>query len=43
MASSTSCSQWRVGGGGVEFDKIILVALYSLGGDEWQADIAVDF
>lgn len=42
MASSTSCSQWRVGGGGVEFDKIILVALYSLGGDEWQADIAVD-
>ncbi len=43
MASSTTCSQWKIGNGGVEFDKIILVALYSLGGDIWQADIAVDF
>lgn len=43
MSSSTSCPQWKVGNGGIEFDKIILVALYSVGADVWQADIAVDF
>lgn len=42
MTSSTTCPQWKVGNGGIEFDKILLVALYSLGGDVWQADIAVD-
>ncbi|KAF9442244.1 hypothetical protein P691DRAFT_779494 [Macrolepiota fuliginosa MF-IS2] len=43
MTSSTTCSQWKVGNGGIEFDKIVLVGLYSLGSDVWQADIAVDF
>ncbi|KAF9444934.1 hypothetical protein P691DRAFT_676670 [Macrolepiota fuliginosa MF-IS2] len=43
MSSSTTCPQWKVGNGGIEFDKIVLVALYSVGADVWQADIAVDF
>ncbi|KAF5362300.1 hypothetical protein D9756_002047 [Leucocoprinus leucothites] len=43
MSSSTTCPQWKVGNGGIQFEKIILVGLYSIGTDVWQADIAVDF
>ncbi|KXN90313.1 hypothetical protein AN958_04346 [Leucoagaricus sp. SymC.cos] len=42
MSSSVSSQQWKIGNGGIEFDEIILVALYSIGGDVWQADVAVD-
>ncbi|KAF5361897.1 hypothetical protein D9756_002036 [Leucocoprinus leucothites] len=42
MASSTSCPQWKIGNGGIEFEKIVLVALYSIGDNVWQADVAVD-
>jgi hypothetical protein len=43
MSSSTSRPEWRIGDKAIQFEKIILVALYSLGSDVWQADIAVDF
>ncbi|KAJ3573839.1 hypothetical protein NP233_g2171 [Leucocoprinus birnbaumii] len=43
MTSSTTCPQWKIGSGGVQFEKIVLVGLYSVGADVWQADIAVDF
>ncbi|KXN90319.1 hypothetical protein AN958_04352 [Leucoagaricus sp. SymC.cos] len=41
-SSSTTCPQWKVGNSGIEFEKIILVGLYDLGGGVWQADVAVD-
>lgn len=43
MSSSTSRPEWKIGDKAIEFEKIILVALYSLGSDVWQADLAVDF
>ncbi|KXN90324.1 hypothetical protein AN958_04357 [Leucoagaricus sp. SymC.cos] len=43
MSSPTTAPRWKVGNGGIEFDKIILVGLYNIGLDVWQADVAVDF
>ncbi|KAJ3573844.1 hypothetical protein NP233_g2166 [Leucocoprinus birnbaumii] len=42
-SSSTTCPQWKVGSGAIEFEKIVLVGLYSTGAGVWQADLAVDF
>ncbi|KAE9404181.1 hypothetical protein BT96DRAFT_955715 [Gymnopus androsaceus JB14] len=35
--------QWRIGHGGITFDKLILVSLWNPFEDAWQADVAVDF
>jgi len=42
MSSTTTCSRWKIGNEGIKFEKIVLIGLYSIGGDVWQADIAVD-
>jgi len=42
MSSTTTCSRWKISNEGIRFETIVLVGLYSIGGDVWQADIAVD-
>lgn len=42
MSSAATCTRWKIGNGGVQYEKIILVGLYNIGSDVWQADIAVD-
>ncbi|KXN90320.1 hypothetical protein AN958_04353 [Leucoagaricus sp. SymC.cos] len=41
--SSTSNPQWQISQRTVPFERIFLVALYSIGDGIWQADVAVDF
>ncbi|KXN90314.1 hypothetical protein AN958_04347 [Leucoagaricus sp. SymC.cos] len=41
--SSTSNSQWQINERTIPFERIFLVALYSIGDGIWQADVAVDF
>ncbi|KAJ3573843.1 hypothetical protein NP233_g2161 [Leucocoprinus birnbaumii] len=41
--SSTTNPQWQIGQQNIPFERIFLVALYSLGDGVWQADVAVDF
>lgn len=41
--SSTTNRRWRISQETIPFDKIFLIALYSLGNGIWQADMAVDF
>ncbi|KAF5362296.1 hypothetical protein D9756_002043 [Leucocoprinus leucothites] len=41
--SSTTNPQWQISQQTIPFEKIFLVALYSLGDGIWQADVAVDF
>jgi len=42
MSATTTCSRWKIGSDGIGFEKIVLVGLYSIGGDVWQADVAID-
>ncbi|KAF9450690.1 hypothetical protein P691DRAFT_664746 [Macrolepiota fuliginosa MF-IS2] len=41
--SSTTNPQWQISQRTIPFEKIFLVALYSIGDGIWQADVAVDF
>ncbi|KAF9442248.1 hypothetical protein P691DRAFT_739131 [Macrolepiota fuliginosa MF-IS2] len=41
--TSSTNPQWVISPRGIRFDKIVLVALYHIGDDVWQADLAVDF
>ncbi|EKM81472.1 hypothetical protein AGABI1DRAFT_105050 [Agaricus bisporus var. burnettii JB137-S8] len=41
--SSTTNGQWQINQTKIPFEKIFLVALYSIGDGIWQADVAVDF
>jgi len=41
--SSTTNRRWQISQRTVSFNKIFLIALYSLGNGIWQTDIAVDF
>lgn len=41
--TTSTNTQWEITPKGIGFDKMILVALYHVGDDVWQADIAVDF
>ncbi|KAF5362299.1 hypothetical protein D9756_002046 [Leucocoprinus leucothites] len=41
--SSTTNPQWQISQQTIPFERISLVALYSIGDGIWQADVAVDF
>ncbi|EKM81476.1 hypothetical protein AGABI1DRAFT_105053 [Agaricus bisporus var. burnettii JB137-S8] len=41
--STTTNPQWQINQTRIPFERIFLVALYSIGDDVWQADVAVDF
>jgi hypothetical protein len=41
--TSTTNPQWQISEKAIPFERIFLVALYSLGDDLWQADVAVEF
>ncbi|KXN90315.1 hypothetical protein AN958_04348 [Leucoagaricus sp. SymC.cos] len=41
--SSSTNAQWEISSKAVQYDKIVLVALYHVGDDVWQVDLAVDF
>ncbi|KAF5361901.1 hypothetical protein D9756_002038 [Leucocoprinus leucothites] len=41
--AAASDPQWEISARGIRYDKIVLVALYHVGDDVWQVDLAVDF
>ncbi|KAJ3573842.1 hypothetical protein NP233_g2162 [Leucocoprinus birnbaumii] len=41
--ASSNNPQWEISTKGIRYDKIVLVALYHVGDDVWQVDLAVDF
>ncbi|KAL0064954.1 hypothetical protein AAF712_008076 [Marasmius tenuissimus] len=40
---STRSPDWRLGAGGFSLDHIMLLSVCNVGGDEWQAEVAIDF
>jgi len=39
---ATKSGKWRVGPAGIEFENLILLSLYNVFDDSWQASVAID-